>query len=149
MQSELNKFTGMKIMTISLVIITLLIGSSCKKPLINKKYGFDIKNNSEYPINYYVAGLGMEFIYPDTTLLSKEPSMPLVNQGESLFWGTSYKLEDFFKELPNDTLSVYIFISDTIARYNWTTIRSEYKVSKRYDLSLSDLKKSNFVIIYP
>ncbi len=51
--------------------------------------------------------------------------------------------------LPNDTLSIFIFHSDTVSSYPWQTIRTEYKILKRYDLSIADLERLNYKVSYP
>jgi hypothetical protein len=42
-----------------------------------------------------------------------------------------------------------IFSSDTLDTNDWQTIRSGYKVMKRYDVSLDDLKQNQWTITYP
>ncbi|NLL27401.1 MAG: hypothetical protein GX259_01250 [Bacteroidales bacterium] len=59
------------------------------------------------------------------------------------------KWEKVFKKLPKDTLSIFIFDSDTLAKYSWDRIRSDYNILKRYDLSLKDLETQNWTISYP
>lgn len=139
----------MKITISVFCLILLLTGFKCKNPPIYKQYGFDIRNNSNNSIKYYVAALGMEHIYPDTALLSSNPPMVTIPMGESRFWGVGFKLEVLFDQLPVDTLSVYLFNVDTLNKYPWSVIRDNYKVIKRYDLSLPDLKKRNFIVTYP
>src|SRR5690606_37896787 len=50
--------------------------------------------------------------------------------------------------LPNDTLSFYIFAEDTINSYPWKIISTEYKVLKRYDFSVQDLESLKYKISY-
>ena len=59
------------------------------------------------------------------------------------------KWSKFFRELPHDTLSVFIFHTDTLKNNSWEEVRDHYKILKRYDLSLSDLEKMHFKIVYP
>ncbi len=63
---------------------------------------------------------------------------------------TSGKWESIFEDfLPVDTLSVFLFHSDTISSVSWERIREEYIILKRYDLSFSDLEEMNWTITYP
>jgi hypothetical protein len=48
-----------------------------------------------------------------------------------------------------DTLSIYVFDTDTLNTYDWVKVKVGYKVLKRYDLSLDDLKQMNWTITYP
>lgn len=48
-----------------------------------------------------------------------------------------------------DTLRVFIFSYDTLIKYDWEIIRREYRVLKRYDLTLENLKELNWSITYP
>lgn len=54
-----------------------------------------------------------------------------------------------FKQLPRDTLSIFIFHTDTLNKYPWEKIRDEYKILKRYDLSFEDIKRLGYKVPYP
>ena len=59
-------------------------------------------------------------------------------------------IESIFKnELTSDTLSIYVFNADTVDLQGWGYVRNGYKILKRYDLSLMDLKNKNFLVDYP
>lgn len=45
---------------------------------------------------------------------------------------------EFIKTLPNNTLTVFIFHTDTVSHYTWDQIRQEYKVLVRYDIGVED-----------
>ena len=115
----------------------------------DRKYAIDLQNNSNHPIYFYVAALGMEHAYPDTALQSSKPGMQSIQPGKSAAWYISLPFDRFFKELPKDTLSIYVFHPDTLNAYDWLIIRDQYKILKRYDLSLQDLQDHNFIITYP
>jgi hypothetical protein len=48
-----------------------------------------------------------------------------------------------------DTLSVYIFDAQVLETTPWDTVKANYLVLKRYDLSLDDLNRLNWIITYP
>jgi hypothetical protein len=50
---------------------------------------------------------------------------------------------------PKDTISMFILSKDTLDKYDWAKIRSDYNILKRYDLSLADLQRMNWTITYP
>ncbi len=138
------------IQIISFILIVILTGCSCGK--IGWTV-YDVYNQSNDTI-YFSNGFGPPEInvYPDTSLPEKKPIMFVVSPhkfftrrvGQNTDWGEVMKTY-----LPSDTLSLYIFRADTLRKYDWGTIRREYKILKRYDLSLMDLQKSNFNVYYP
>jgi hypothetical protein len=48
-----------------------------------------------------------------------------------------------------DTLYVFIFHPDTIAKYTWKEIADKYRILQRYDMTLNDLKNIHYHICYP
>jgi hypothetical protein len=69
--------------------------------------------------------------------------------GSKTPYDSDEKWEDVFKSLPSDTLSIFIFRAKTISYYDWQLIRNNYKILKRYDISLGDLKQKKWIIPYP
>ena len=59
-------------------------------------------------------------------------------------WGKFYK-----EGVPSDTISFIVYDFKDLENLEWSVIRDEYKILKRYDLSLEDLKKLNFALYYP
>ena len=55
--------------------------------------------------------------------------------------------EAIFKD--TDTLSVFIFDAQVLESTPWDTVKARHLVLRRYDLSLDDLNKLNWIIIYP
>ena len=96
--------------------------------------------------------------YPDTTLLTTFIRDNYGNDWERwpdvllyASWTSSWKNE---KELihslsPSDTVSIFIFHTDTLMAYPWETIRDEYKILVRYDLNWEDIRNVNYHILYP
>ena len=68
--------------------------------------------------------------------------------GSKTPYDSDEKWDKVFEKLPSDTLSIFIFSGDTIAIYDWQTIRSNYNVLKRYDLSYQDMESLNWTITY-
>jgi hypothetical protein len=111
-----------------------------------------VHNKSVYPISWYTSeGVkGYDIYYPDTILPEAGYRVfPTIQPNEIRpILGRGYKIKEFFTILPNDTMSVFIFHADTLEKYSWEVIRDEYKILKRYDLSLRDLKNMNYTITY-
>ena len=106
-----------------------------------------IENNSTYTISVYPAKLGFDFLYPDTLITMKYKPNTLEKLKTSRF-GTGDWQEDF-KSFPKDTLSIFIFSTDTLNKYSWEEVRRDYKILKRYDLSYEDCKLLKFRVPYP
>jgi hypothetical protein len=96
--------------------------------------------------------------FPDTMIYKTQPN-PLLNSNftkvlpkeintHSLWHRDCIELA--FKDLiPSDTLMVYVFDSAVLETTPWETVKSNYLILKRYDLSLIDLQIMNWTIIYP
>lgn len=127
-------------------MLSLLLGAST---CVKRQYALIINNNANHSITFYVGNIGTEHVYPDTALESNKPPMSSIAPGKSMPWGVSYPFEEFIQEFPADTISLYLFHLDTLNRYNWPVIRSNYKVLRRYDLSIEYLHTTNFRVNYP
>jgi hypothetical protein len=122
-------------------------GFACVR-FADSKYPLEIINSSSHTIAFYVAASAMEHKYPDTALISKKFEMGKIQPGDSSSWHSSIPFDRLFQELPTDTLSIYLFHPDTLAKYDWNVIRSEYKVLRRFDVSLDDLKRNGYKVTY-
>lgn len=110
-----------------------------------------ITNNSDISIGYYVAdGSLYGNCYPDSLPQTDSLVVRKMEPGtrKVLLYNPCSTWNKFFKWLPHDTLSVYIFDSDSLECYPWNEIRDKYIVLKQYDLSLDDLKMVDFDIVY-
>lgn len=112
----------------------------------------DFYNNSDKPICCYMPWQDGVF-YPDTLLpdITPTPYKPYpFNKRWSVNFGSPGPNENqLFAMFPTDMMSIFFFDPDTLAKYEWATIRQEYKILVRYDLSHNDLKKLNWCIYYP
>lgn len=124
-----------------------MCGFACER-FGETKYPLYIINGSNHSIAYYVAASGVEHKYPDTALISNKFEMGTIRSGDSTVWDSSVPIDRLFQLLPTDTLSIYLFHPDTLAKYDWSVIRSEYKVLKRFDVSYDDLKSNDFKVTY-
>jgi len=134
-------------MCIFLVYLSLS-SSQCTKYGI---YTIDLINNSGHNIGYHFATGGIYgTYYPDTLLpTSNDYIMYDISKILSPGYESHVNWNTFFSRLPKDTLSVFVFHTDTLNKYTWTEVRDRYMILKRYDLSLADLEITNFRITYP
>ncbi len=114
------------------------------------QYPLRLDNNSTYTIDCYfsfneeIAPFAPNIV-PDTIhylLRGIKPS-------EYCRYINSVEWEEMFSYIKSDTISIYIFHTDTLNKYLWKEICEDYLVLKRYDLSLEDLKKLNFKVPHP
>lgn len=110
---------------------------------------FDIgmKNEANYKVSFYsgVIDKKYEIVYPDTSL----PHTPRLIEQEFTDVNRGTWKYEFKHHIPNDTLSFFIFHQDTLNKYPWGTIRKEYMILQRYDLSWQDLKVLNYEFFFP
>jgi hypothetical protein len=91
--------------------------------------------------------------YPDTLLpdiIPKSYKPYPFNKRWSVNFGNPGPNENqLFAKFPTDTMSIFFFDPDTLAKYDWQIIREEYKILVRYDFSQNDLKLLKWCIYYP
>lgn len=88
--------------------------------------------------------------YPDTILPEMNPYPYKFDKEYHFSFGEgNFDENALFELFPTDTMSIFFFDPDTLAKYNWETIREDYKILVRYDLSHNDLKKLGWCIYYP
>lgn len=127
------------------LIITLLMfcNFSCE-PLVDHVYRIWLKDNSEKGFVFLV-----NYNYPDTLISNEYDKLIGVPANKRVPYDSKEKWEEVFKGLPADTLTIFIFDGDTVASYEWEYIRNEYKILRRYDLSLQDLERLEWTVTYP
>ena len=105
-----------------------------------------IVNNSRSSIYYNDS-----YMYPDTTLrIDDNPvslSRLLVASGETVSNPRRGRWEEVFDIY--DTLMIFIFDETTLKTVPWDTVRKNYMILKRYDLSLEDLVRMDWRVTYP
>jgi len=128
----------MKIYNFILSLI-LFCNAGCDK-LVDYSLFIKIQNNSSDTIRCFAS-----YNYPDTSLPFNKPSLQMIRpQGYTKIEDT--KLENVSTK---DTILVFILREDTVDKYSWDVIRSQYKILKRYNVTISDLQKQNGTVTYP
>ena len=110
---------------------------------VERGWRFWIQNESSNGIAFNIG-----ITYPDTTIIFTEKSLKGCPVDERVPFDINKPWKEYFKELPRDTLNVYVFSSDTLQKYDWETIVSESKVLERYDLSYQDMIEMNWILIH-
>lgn len=144
-------------------IITALVLNSCGlfdnyQEIRNRQFqDIVVINNSRMTIafcHYTFSTVAAKYgrLYPDT-LLPTEDLNPFCKRIDPMsLYKTQLRIETItiktlFEE--KDSLMFFIFSADTLKKYSWDEIREDYKILKRYDLSVVDLDSLNWTITYP
>lgn len=137
----------MKKNIIVLLILSFFVIYSCELIHGSFDYRMTIINNSNNKIYFWKY-----FTYPDTAVgeFRPDPLMDFVNPKSSNDLPTMTRWELIFeKNLPSDTLILFIFDAEVLETTPWDTIQANYMILKRYDLSYDDLVRLDWTITYP
>jgi hypothetical protein len=142
------------IIQIIIIISCALLFQACPHGDLSFLY---LENHSNDTLAVYVAD-GFHTAYPDTLLPDKLEDGMLSGDPEGNSTRTIYisslDLEQIFKQLPKDTLSVFILCMNNI-NYNinidsiWNDMKYGNRFLMRYDLSIKDIYQLNLIIHYP
>jgi hypothetical protein len=131
-------------MKLSILIIfsIMLCAASCEK-LVDHVYSIKIQNNTNDTLLFFES-----YNYPDTSIVQDKPILTRVYPKDFSHLDSKKDWDEVLVS-PKDTISIFILSKDTVDKYSWDKIRSDYNVLTRYDLSLADLEKLNWTITYP
>ena len=123
------------------------LSSQCE---MDKSYTIDLINKSGHKIGYYFA-LGGQYgtFYPDSLPITNNYIVYDMNKEIASGAHSGLSWDRVFSQLPKDTMSIFIFHTDTLNKYTWEEVRDRYMILSRYDLSLQDIVNLNHTIPYP
>lgn len=136
----------------TLVMLFMLCSFKCKKSDSDINQGY-IHNMSQHTITISMSNnYNLDPLYPDTILPIQRtttggqlfPNEKKEILHKSVSWKSIYDIKADI-----DTISFFVYDVDTLEKYPWDTIREQYMILQRYDLSLHDLQKLNFTILFP
>jgi hypothetical protein len=132
------------------IVMVLTMSFSCEDKLF-PRISIGVINDSDHDIQYLTTIYEPEgLIYPDTILpITLSPPFSLSKSKNSSYLDFNMTGKDLFSGIPSDTLSMYIFHTDTLALQDWETITADYNVLVRYDLSFEDLERLDWKVFYP
>lgn len=126
------------------LFVFILLIKSCT-PYDLHFYTIDINNKYNASIYYY-----LNLTFPDTLLPIENKYIIKINKSSfDVLDSEEPWSKKFSKIFPKDTLQIFFFNADTIAKYDWEYIRKNYKIMERRVYSKSDLEKNNWQINYP
>ena len=143
----------MKMNLIILMITSLFLNQACgdKEKDCHKTITFKnatadtlyVVSSSQYPDTSTFSGIPNPVLDPNFTKV-------LPNESNTQVLWRRDCIELAFKDLiPSDTMMIYVFDAKVLEGNTWETVKSNYLVLKRYDLSLDDLNRMNWTITYP
>jgi hypothetical protein len=129
-------------------IILVTSAGSCEKfSLVEEFYTVAVRNSSNDTIYAYFA-TGEFSQYPDTSLpVTFQPLQPIAPNHEVPF-DSRTPWAEVTGQLERDTLSIFILLDSVYNQVPWSTIRNQNLVSRRFDLSVSDLSEDYNVVTY-
>ena len=137
------------ILVISIIFLNHGCGEkedNCHKTITFKNATTDtlyVVSSSQYPDTSTFAGIPNPALNPNFTKVLPNES------NTQVLWGRDC-IELAFKDLiPSDTMMIYVFDAKVLEGNTWETVKSNYLVLKRYDLSLQDLESMKWEITYP
>lgn len=135
---------------IAILSAVVLCSNSCENPpLVDRFYTITVTNNSPSEIRVYLADEYATKQYPDTTLPNTKPALQKARVGKSCYFDSRTPWEENLKKLSADTLSVFFIDNAVYENEPWDSIRVHYKILRRLDLSIENLKALNYKIKYP
>ena len=125
----------------TLIIITFISNLYGCEDVPKSRYSLYLVNNAKHSISFdYSLGAYNWKCYPDTLLPATDQHLiKNIKPGSSHSSDSRSKWEKIISDLPKDTMSVFIFHTDTLNKYAWEEVRKKYIILRRYDLSLEDL----------
>ncbi len=118
------------------------------------------KDNCHYKINFINNSKSILYVFystdseltkngtPDPRFNSESKSLPNTTNEDALKFGNAKPQcgENKFDSTPK--LYVFVFDSQVLEANTWDDVKTNNLVLKRYDLTLQDLKNSNWTITY-
>ena len=136
------KFSNMKLVVISILTSILLCSSTCKKESENCHHNIIIENNSDSNVIFAILSS-----YDHSCRLAKKDEISARGRVEFHLYKSCWE-----NRLGNSDTQ-YIYIVDPLnfnstAFYACDSIEFKNRILKYYALTLNDLKRNNFTVVY-
>lgn len=94
--------------------------------------------------------VGESYIFPDTSLSSLEYRAGAVGLRKQHLIGTTLGWKNKINKLcPSGKIMFVVFSDDTIKKYGLDNVEAQYRIERRYELSIDSLERRNWTINYP
>lgn len=137
-----------------LILLSLMTLNSCETEfwyrLTRAKWGIFVCNNTNIQLMIYGTHTQRDTVLPKSMHVQLEHFTPSKYLTVSPYEHIMLKSYDWTEDLSHeDTIRLYIFVRDTIEKYDWATIVDKYMVLHRYDLTKQDCENMNWSIPFP
>ena len=133
-----------------LCVALFLCDASCENFIHNKSWGIYVKNDSDKDV-YFVLGFDVrnKGFYPTTQLPNDSIRLWRVKPDKKI--PLDYSPPSAVKINSDDSIALFVFDPDTVAKYNWKQLGGAgKKYLKKYEFRCDELSGSpNRPIIYP
>lgn len=134
-------------------LLIILLGCSSCEPNTDM-FGFHMNNQSDMNIDIYVKWWSYDTVIP----YYQDYKISEYNWGFERIERNSERriavpegfdsIEELF-DFVRDTISVFVFSVDTLAKYSWEEMCSSYNVLQRYDFLKEDMEHLKHTVFYP
>lgn len=126
---------------IFLILVTFFCGCYLKE----KYYTITISNHFNSKVYF-----NMQYNFPDTLIMFQHDPGLIAHENSK---GELSSKHDFIKEIdkksPGNKISIFLYSVDTLDKYGFENIKTNYRILRRYDLTSDELKSKNFEINFP
>lgn len=129
--------------------IWIICIGGCERDRKGDPIVLNVKNNTSDTVIFVT-----QYNYPDTTLINYRSNYEIdattVNPySKSLFYDFLGWEKYIIERNPNETLIIVVYSLDTMQKYSFQQIQSDYNILKRYDLNVNQLKAMSWTVTYP
>ncbi len=135
--------------SIYLILLTILLFCGCQDRLfMDREYEMYFWNNADYPISLYSIMIPpyyntnpMPTVYPDTSLPYWWPSENIIEilpHDRRVYYSTSGDITGRYDDCRSDTISFFVFSTDSLKLLGWDSVRKSYNILQRYDISRAE-----------
>jgi len=123
--------------------------NACGKLKDNPRF-IKLENNS-----HGIIHVDFQYNYPDTIILDRAlvDHIDTIGPNKSIKVPTASKNRRWANHIndsnPQNVLMVFVYSLDTLKKYSWEEIQDDYKVLKRYDLTVNQIKQMDWTVTYP
>ena len=135
----------MKNIFLAVLIYFICTASSCDKLIPDRVSSFWIQNNSSGEISFSYS-----LKFPDSSITHLQRfEVITISNGEKAPIDSRKDWDKVINEdIPGKKLQVFVF-TIPVNDNNWDSVRNNYLVQKRYELTVDDLNTMNWVVSYP
>lgn len=124
------------------LLLLLLMACEERPPLgVQVYYAIDIRNLTDRKL---ITSYSLS--YPDTSIPPDLNRYAGMLPGGKQQFSQKTRWEASIDEAPRNTISFFFIDQDTLARYGWDRVRSEYRIYRRMDMGTPYLEANDWTV---